>query len=166
MRSFAASLCLVAVAGLPACATRDHSASFKLGEEIPLGILSLRVSDSEVVPSSRAPLQSLSALSGERAIAVFARWEGLVDFGELDKRQFVESFLEHRVTLVDSDRFSYDVIKAMPRDLYYGSAYAFEASPDWVVIFYVWVDSSGYSVRIRHPDPGNEGFNVAVVSLG
>ncbi len=166
IRSFAASLCLAAVAGLPACSTAERAASFRRGEEIPLGIFSLRVSDWVEAPSSRVPLSSLRTPEGEKAIAVFVGWEGLDDLTDADRRHFVESFLEHSLELVDSEGFDADPVTAMPRDLYSASAFHLEASPEWVVIFHVWVDSGGYSLRVRHPDPDKEKFDVAVVPLG
>lgn len=161
--SFASSLFLaIALAG---CAN-ERAVPFAQGEEIPLRVLSLRVADWETVPPSLPYLSPQRPPEGEKAIAVFVRWEGLEDYSPLDRRIFVESFLGHRLTLSDSDGYAYEAITAMPRDLYYGSSHDLDAPPDWVAIFHVWIDSGGYSLRVRHPDPGSEDFDVAVVELG
>jgi hypothetical protein len=85
----------------------ESSEQFVLREEIPLGIISVSVTQWEEVRGSSSPLQSLRPPEGEKPVAVFVRWRGLDEYGEFDRRSFVEAFLSHRLTLVDSDGFEY-----------------------------------------------------------
>lgn len=170
MRGFASSLLFISLA-CAGCAPGQRIASFAPGEEIPLKVLTLSVSRWEAVPPSLPYLSSENTSAGEKAVAVFARWRGLEEVAEMDRRVFIESFLEHRLTLVDSDGFTYAAISAIPTNFYYGSSYDMNAPADWAVIYHVYVDSGGYSLRVRHPEPGvheeegKEGFDVAVVEF-
>jgi branched-chain amino acid transport system permease protein len=61
---------------------------FGRGVEIPLGILTLTVTDWEEVPAAHAPLSSLSTPAGEKSIAAFVRWKGLEAYSTLAGRAF------------------------------------------------------------------------------
>lgn len=150
-----------------ACGGEPATDRFAPGEEIPLGILQLTVERWEESPRTRAPLRSLHPPEAEKPVVVFVRWRGLGAYGELDRRVFVEAFLEDRLTLVDAGGGEHEALTAMPRDLYHGSAASgwAGAPPDWVVVFWVPADRAGYSLRIEHPDPAPDGFRVAVVDL-
>jgi hypothetical protein len=168
MRDFGewALACLAVVFITPGCVpVEERSADFALKETIPLGIISVKVNDWEDVPNVHPPLGSLSAPAGEKAVAVFVRWSGLKDYAEHARQNFARAFLERRLTLVDSEGFDYPAFHAMTRDLYRFSGSYSTASRDWVVIFHTWVDSQGYTLRIRYPDPGEEDFDVAIVQL-
>ena len=57
---------------------------------------------------------------------------------------------------------------ALPQALYEGidSGIDLSAAPrEWVVLFQVRRPSLGYSLRVRHPDPGPNAFRAAVVQL-
>jgi len=158
--------CLLLAAMVPGCGSgAEPSATFAMKQEIPLGILSVAVMGWEEVPRIHPPLVSLDAPAGEKAIAVFARWRGLDEYGETDQGHFVESFLQHRSKLIDSEGYEASAITALPKALYDSSEMRGFAPRDWVVIYHVWVDSQGYTLQVRHPDPGEEDFHVAVVSL-
>jgi hypothetical protein len=143
----------------------ERSATFAMKQEIPLGIIAVTIMDWEEVGQIHPPLSSLDAPEGEKSVAVFVRWRGLDEYAEMDQRQFVESFLEHRLTLIDSEGYEAPGFHAMPKALYHSSKMRGFAPRDWAVIFHVWVDSQGYVLRVRHPDPGEEDFHVAVVPL-
>ena len=158
--------CLLLAAMALGCGSgAERSATFTIKQEIPLGILSVTVMGWEEVPQIHPPFHSLDAPSGEKAIAVFARWRGLDEYADLDQRQFVESFLQHRLKLIDSEGYEASAISALPKALYDSSEMRGLAPRDWVVIYHIWVDSQGYTVQVRHPDPGEEDFDVASVSL-
>ena len=162
----AGSACLVLAAMALGCGSgAERSATFAIKQEIPLGIISVTVMGWEEVPQIHPPFHSLDAPAGEKAIAVFARWRGLDEYAELDQRQFVESFLQHRLKLIDSEGYEASAISALPKALYDSFEMRDVAPRDWVVIYHVWVDSQGYTVQVRHPDPGEEDFDVASVSL-
>ncbi len=152
-----------------ACASdEERSARYALGEEIDVGIITVSVTQWKEVRGTRAPLRSLRPPEGEKPVAVFVRWRGLDEYGEFDRRYFVEAFLSDRLTLVDSDGFEYEALTAMPKDIYQFTAQAGSgntAPPDWVVVFWAWVDSRDYKLRIEHPDPRKGDFDVAVVEL-
>ena len=158
--------CLAAAFIAPGCVpVAERSIDFALKEKIPLGIISVKINDWEDVPDLHAPLGSLSAPAGEKAVAVFVRWSGLDGYREQDRQIFARAFLQRRLTLVDSEGFDYPASNAMTKELYHFSGSYSSAPRDWVVIFNTWVDSHGYTLRIRHPDPGEEDFHVAVVQL-
>lgn len=144
------------------------STQFTLREEIPLGIINVSVTQWEEARETSSPLSSLRPPEGEKPIAVFVRWRGLDEFREFDRRTFVEALLSDRLTLVDSDGFEHAALTAMPKDLYQFTAQAGSgktAPPDWVVVFWVWVDSRDYELHVEHPNPGEGDFDVAVVDL-
>ena len=147
------------------CAAQERTASFPLRQSIPLGPLNVSVDGWEEVGQAHAPISSLRAPAGEKVIAVFVAWKGLDAYTESDRQVFAEKFLEGRLKLVDSDGFDYKSISAMPRDLYHFSGSSASISRDWVVVFHVWVDSQGYTLRVSHPDSGEEAFDVAIVEL-
>jgi hypothetical protein len=140
---------------------------FELREEIPLGVIQLEVTDWDEVRQSISVLSTLHPPEGEKPILVFVRWRGLDDYEELDRRIFVEAFLSDRLTLVDSEGFEYDALTAMPEAVYRmsSSMSPVDAPPNWVVVFWAWVDSEGYSLRFENPTPEEGGFDVAVVDL-
>lgn len=162
----AGSACLLLAALVLGCGNgAERSATFTIKQEIPLGIISVAVMGWEEVPQSHPPFRSLDAPAGEKAIAVFTRCRGLDEYAELDKRQFIESFLQHRFKLIDSEGYEAAVISTLPKALYDSFEMRSPAPGDWVAIYHVWVDSQGYTLQVRHPDPGEEDFHVAVVSL-
>jgi len=118
----------------------------------------------EEVPQSHAPVSSLDAPEGERAIAVFVYWRGLADYRLEDRRVFVESFLRGRSRVVDSEGYAYVATTAMAKSLY---AYLPGAGPgqELVVIYHVWVESEGMTLLIEHPEPQEGGFRVAAIPL-
>jgi hypothetical protein len=118
------------------------------------------------VGEAHAPISSLRAPAGEKAIAVFVRWDGLASYAERDRQIFAKAFLRDAVRIVDSDGSRYHAINAMTRELYHFSGYEAAAPRDWVVVFHVDADSRGYTLRLAHPDPGKEAFDVAVIQLG
>jgi hypothetical protein len=147
---------------------KESSARYALGQEIPLGIINVSVTQWEEARGSSSPLGSLQPPPGEKPVAVFVRWSGLDEYAEFDRRTFVEAFLNDRLTLVDSDGFEYAALTAVPKGLYQFSAQAGSgntAPPDWAVVFWAWVDSQDYKLRIEHPGPGEGDFDVAVVEL-
>jgi hypothetical protein len=95
------------------------------------------------------------------------RWRGLDEYAELDRRTFVEAFLTDQMTLVDSEGFEYKAVTAMPEDHYRMSPQMnpVNAPPNWVVVFWAWVDSDGYSLLIENPDPEPGEFRVAAIAL-
>jgi hypothetical protein len=143
----------------------ERSATFATKQEIPLGIIRVAIAGWEEVPAVHPPFKSLDPPAGEKAIAVFARWRGLDEYYEPDQRHFVESFLQHRLKLFDSEGYEASAIVALPRALYDSFEMRSAAPRDWAVIYNVWVDSQGYYLQVEHPDPGEEDFHVAVVSL-
>ena len=167
-RAFAErTLILLIASAVMGCAPAEESlARYTLGEEIPLGIIDLSVTRWQEVRQTGSPLGSLHPPEGEKPVVVFVRWRGLREYAEFDRRNFVEAFLNDRLTLIDSDGFEYEALNAMPRDLYqYSRGGPGIAPTDWVVVFWVWVDSEGYSLLIEHPQPDTGGFHVAVVDL-
>ena len=157
---------IVALACLVSCESRDvEPVSFVRSQDISFGILDLRVTGWEVVPASHAPIVSLSAPPGEKAIVVFIRWKGLDQYADFDRRTFVRSFLSHRTRIIDGDGFEYRAISAMPRELYHFTEPASLAPREWAVVFHVWVDSAHYTVLLEHPEPANGGFRVAAIIL-
>jgi hypothetical protein len=104
---------------------------------------------------------------GEKAVAVFVRWRGLGEYAEADRRAFVEAYLSDRLALVDSEGFEYRPLDAMPEAFYRmsGPMNPMSAPPNWVVIFWTWVDSRGYSLRVEPPNPSTGAFDVAIVDL-
>ena len=158
---------LIAAVVLGCGADEELLAPHALREEIDLGIISVSVTQWHEVRGTSSPLGSLHPPEGEKPVAVFIRWRGLNEYTEFDRRTFVEAFLSDRLTLVDSDGFEYAAPTAMPKDLYQLSAQASlgPAPPDWVVVFWAWVDSRDYKLHIEHPDPGEGDFDVAVVEL-
>lgn len=159
---------LIATVVLGCGGDKEPPAQYALGQEIPLGIISVSVTQWADARGTSAPLRSLSPPEGEKPIAVFVRWRGLDEYGEFDRRTFVGAFLSDRLTLVDSDGFEYAALTAMPKDIYQFTAQAGSgktAPPDWVVVFWAWVDSRDYKLHIEHPDPGEGDFDVAVVEL-
>jgi hypothetical protein len=159
---------LIAVVVLGCGGDEESLAQYALREEIDLGIISVSVTQWEEVHGTSSPLGSLHPPEGEKPVAVFVRWRGLKEYAEFDRRTFVEAFLNDRLTLVDSDGFEYAALTAMPKNLYQLSAQAGSgnaAPPDWVIVFWSWVDSRDYKLQIEHPDPGEGDFDVAVVEL-
>ena len=143
-----------------------RSASFALRQAIPMGPISVTVDGWESVGEARAPLSSLRAPAGEKAIAVFVRWDGLDSYAEPDRRIFAEAFLQDALRVLDSEGFGYEAISAMPRELYHFSGGGAPAPRDWVVVFHVYVDSRDYTLRLSHPDPQEDAFDVAIGHLG
>jgi hypothetical protein len=143
----------------------ERSASFSLREEISLGIITVEVRGWEEVPNLHAPINSLRAPAGEKAIAVFVRWSGLDDYAEQDRQAFARSFLSNRLRLRDSEGFEVEAIDAMAKGIYHFLGPVGSAPRDYVVIFHVWVDSEGLTLCLQHPDPQEEGFDVAIVTL-
>jgi len=148
------------------CTEQERTASFPLRQEIPLGALAVSVDGWEEVGAAHAPLSSLRTPEGEKAIAVFVGWSGLEPFAEPDRQTFAEKFLRGRLRLVDSDGFDYSTVAAMPREHYDFTSHASSMPRDWVVVFHVWVDSHGYTLRLSHPDSSKESFDVAIIQLG
>jgi hypothetical protein len=142
----------------------ERSASFGMREEIPLGIIDVEVRGWEEIPEIHAPLSSHTPPAGEKAIAVFVRWSGLTDYAEQDRQLFAKTFLKSRLRLRDSAGFEVEAIASMPKGLYHFGPAGY-APRDYAIIFYVWVDSEGFTLRLQHPDAREQDFNVAIVSL-
>ena len=157
---------LVVLCAALGCATQERTASFRLRQQIPFGPIAVSVEGWEEVGGVHAPISSLHTPEGEKAIAVFVVWSGLEPYAEPDRQVFAESFLSGSLKLVDSGGFDYTAVAAMPREHYNFTGQPAPASRDWVVIFHAWVDSRGYTLRLSHPDPGEEAFDVAIVPLG
>lgn len=146
----------------------ERTATFAFHQPIPLGLITLAVTGWQDVPLNHPPLSSLDAPPGEKAIAVFIRWEGLDDYSESDKNYFVDSFLPRRLTITDSDGYDASCRHAMPRYLYEASwplATDNAAPREWVLICRVWVDCQGYRLKVKHPQPREANFDVAMVVL-
>jgi hypothetical protein len=146
MRIFveASLVCLLLAALALGCESgAERSASFAMKQEIPLGIIDVTIMGWEEV----------------------GQIHGLDEYAEMDQRRFVELFLGHRLTLIDSEGYEAPGFHAMPKALYHSLEVRGFAPRDWAVIFHVWIDSQGYVLRVRHPDPGEEDFHVAVVPL-
>jgi hypothetical protein len=152
-----------------ACTSHEERlAPYALGEEIDLGIISVSVTQWEEVRGTSSPLGSLHPPEGEKPVVAFVRWRGLNQYTEIDRRVFVDAFLSDRLVLVDSDGFRYESLGAMPKDLYQLSVQpglGTAAQPDWVVVFWAWVDSRDYELRIENPNSAEGDFDVAVVEL-
>jgi hypothetical protein len=140
----------------------ERSVSFRTGEEIPLGIINVTVNRWENA-YTRAPLRSLDPPPGEKAIAVWVRWSGLADHVEAARQSFAENYLQHSVRVVDSGGFDYATTSVLEPATYHWTGPAAPGDRTRILIFWVWVDSEGYTVRLEHPDPGDEGFDVALV---
>lgn len=168
-RVFAEKRFVWLIAAVMACSgDRGSVASYALGEDIELGIITVAVTQWEDVHRTSSPFRSLRPPTGEKPVAVFVQWSGLAEYADFDRRTFVEAFLSDRLTLVDADDFEYDPVSAMPRNLYQLSdqpSAGVAAAPDWVVIFWAWVDSRGYELHVENPDPADGDFDVAVVEL-
>ena len=152
---------------LSACSRGSRAeppAAFALKDRISFGIFNLQVMRWEEVPQSHAPISSLDAPAGERAIAAFMYWRGLADYRRYDRQAFMESFLRHRTRVVDSEGFAYDAITAMTKDIYSFSPGA-GPTQELVVIYHVWIESEGLTLMIEHPDPQEGEFRVAAVPL-
>lgn len=159
---------LVAATAIACSGDAKITAPYVLGQEIDLGIITVSVTQWEDASGTSSPLGSLHPPEGEKPVVVFVRWRGLSAYGELDRRIFVENFFADRLTLTDSDGFEYEALGAMPKNLYQLSVQpglGTAAPPDWVVVFWAWVDSRDYRLRIEHPDPAEDGFDVAVIDL-
>ena len=138
---------------------------FSTGDPLDLGMLTLKARRMETVSNPPpVPLGSLSAQPGEKAIAVFVRWDGLDGLEAFDRRVFVESFLEHRLAVVDEAGERTAAFNAMSADLYHGMPGAMPEQ-EWVVIFHVWIDSREFTLLVQHPDPGPSTFELAAVPL-
>ena len=159
-------VCLFVLCGVLGCALEERAASFKLREKIPFGVFEVSVEGWERVGEAHAPISSLRAPEGEKTIAVFVVWSGLESYEESDRRVFAEAFLHDRLNLVDADGLDYRSVSAMPREVYDFSNHAEPMPRDWVVVFHVGVESHAYTLRLRHPDPDNKDFDVALVQLG
>lgn len=157
---------LVLLCTAVSCMQPARVASFRPGQEISCGPIRVSVNGWEEVGESHAPLSSLRAASGEKAIAVFVGWNGLDPYSEPDRQVFAGEFLNRSLKLVDSDAFVYKAVASMPREIYRFSELPASAPRDWVVIFHAYVDSSGYTLQVSHPDPGEEAFDVASIPLG
>jgi hypothetical protein len=144
----------------------EPAASFAVGDEIRLGIISVSVSRWEM-PRTTPPISTLRPPEGEKPVVIFVRWRGLDEYAELDRRTFVEAFLTDQMTLVDSEGFEYKAVTAMPEDHYRMSPQMnpVNAPPNWVVVIWAWVDSDGYSLLIENPDPEPGEFRVAAIAL-
>jgi hypothetical protein len=159
-----AALVLLCVA--PGCAPQVRSTSFPLRQEIPFGPIAVSVNGWEEVGEAHAPLSSLRAPEGAKAIAVFVVWSGLDPYTEPDRQKFAEEFLSDSLKLADSGGLDYKAVAAMPREIYHFSSRPASAPRDWVVIFHASSGSGGYTLRLSHPDPGEDSFDVAIVPLG
>jgi hypothetical protein len=157
---------LLAASAALGCAVGERSAPFPLRKGITFGPISVAVEGWESVGEAHAPISSLRAPAGEKAIAVFVRWDGLTAYAEQDRQTFARTFLRDALRVVDSDGSGYAAVSAMPREVYHFSGHAAAAPRDWVVVFHVDADSKGYTLRLSHPDPGEEAFDVAVIRLG
>jgi hypothetical protein len=142
----------------------ERSRAFVVGEEIPLGILSVTVDRIEQA-ARVAPLVALDPPAGEKAKAIWVRWSGLGDFEERARQTFAATVLRHRLRIVDSGGFDYPAITALEPELYHWSGRPGPAGRTRVVIFWVPVDSEEYTLLIEHPDPGEDDFEVALVPL-
>ena len=157
---------LVILCAALGCVQPQRSASFQLRQEIPFGPIAVSVNGWEAVGEAPAPLSSLRAPQGHKAIAVFVAWSGLDPYTEPDRQKFAEEFLSASLKLVDSDGLEYKSIAAMPQEIYHFSGTIAPAPRNWVVIFHSSLDSHGYTLRLSHPDPGEGSFDVAIVPLG
>lgn len=157
---------LLAVSAAVSCGGGARSAPFPLHQVIPFGPISVAVDGWESVGEAHAPLSSLRAPAGEKTIAVFVRWDGLSSYEERDRQTFARTFLRDALRIVDSDGSGYTAVSAMPRELYHFSGYEAAAPRDWIVVFHVDAASHDYTLHLTHPDPREEAFDVAVVTLG
>ncbi|HET6372246.1 MAG TPA: hypothetical protein VFG76_03000 [Candidatus Polarisedimenticolia bacterium] len=148
------------------CAQHARTASFKSREKIPFGPIAVSVEGWEEVGEAHAPLSSLRTEDGRKAIAVFVSWSGLEPYTEPDRQVFAEEFLRRSLQLVDSDGSDYEAVAAMPLEIYHFSSQPMAAPRDWVVVFHAKAEGRGYTLHLHHPDPGEDAFDVAVVSLG
>lgn len=104
------------------------------------------------------------AQAGEKLVAVFIYWRGLDDFDDVSRQAFIDSFLCNRLRIVDSEGYANRCMTAMPQNLFVGRP-SRSLAREWVVVFRVWVDSEGLALQIEHPEPAENGFRVARVSL-
>jgi hypothetical protein len=138
---------------------------FSLGDPLELGMFTLKARRMETVASPPpVPLGSLSAQPGEKVIAVFVRWDGLDGLTPMDRRIFVESFLQHRLAVVDEADERTPAFHAMSAGLYHGMPGGLPER-EWVVVFHVWVDSREFTLLVEHPDPDPTGFELAAIPL-
>lgn len=135
-------------------------------DPISLGLLTVTVAGTEkVAPGLRAPVSSLAPQPGNQVIAVFVNWSGLGAFERRDRKQFVETFLEDRLALVDAAGARYKARHVMPRWLYYGHMASGSLPHDWVVAFHVPEESHTFTLYVQNPDP-QEGYpRLAAIGL-
>lgn len=161
-----AILALLAAASMLGCVRQERTASFRLHEQIPLGVIAITVDGWEQVGQAHAPLSSLRAEEGRKTIAAFIGWSGLDEYKEPDRQLFVDKFLQRRLKLADSNGSEYEAADAMPREIYFFSGELPPAPRDWVLVFHVPADTVPDTLRVTHPDPRQETFEVGVVPLG
>ncbi len=167
LRVFAKTAFIATVAGvLEGCSPEPRPpTAFSLGDPLDLGMFTLKARRMETVSSPPpVPLGSLRAQPGEKVIVVFVRWDGLAGLDALDRRVFIESFLEHRLAVVDEAGERTPAFHAMSSDLYHGMPGAFPEQ-EWVVVFHVWIDSREFTLLVEHPDPDPAGFELAAIPL-
>lgn len=157
---------VLAAATVGACEPESGQATlFALGQPLELGMFTIKARRMETVADPPPiPLGSLQAQPGEKVIAVFVHWAGLDGLEPMDRRVFIESFLEHRLTVVDEAGERAAAFHAMPADLYHGMPGQL-SEQEWVVVFHVWVDSRDFTLLVVHPDPEPGGFEVAAIPL-
>lgn len=138
---------------------------FEIGQEIPLGMLSLRVTGWEPLPDRHAPITPLAPPADREAIVVFVGWTGLSDVTELDRRVFLEQFLKARLRVDDGQGDDHDAVIAMPRELYQSRVPSGWAPPEWAVAFHVPPGIRQFTLLIEFPDARAGAFGVASVLL-
>lgn len=167
LRGFAKTALIATVASvLEGCSPEPSPPTlFSLGDSLDLGMFTLKARRMETVSNPPpVPLGSLHAQPGEKVIVLFVRWDGLAGLEALDRRVFIESFLEHRLAIVDEAGERVSAFHAMSTDLYHGMPGAFPEQ-EWVVVFHVWIDSREFTLLVEHPDPGPADFKLAAIPL-
>lgn len=166
--AYRATFTLALLVGLAtACGREPPPTEFGLREEIPLGLLTVQVTRLERVQKSRTDPNLLITDPEDRAWALHVHWRGAAEIREpLDRRQYVESVLDDRFTLVDADGARYEPLGSMTRQQFQANDPFTPLSPDWVVIFHVPEVVDALTVRIENPDPGAGGYRVGIVRPG
>ncbi len=150
-----------------ACAPEAEPTEFSPGEEIPLGMISIRVIKLEVAREGGAELNLLRTEPEDLAYVLHVRWTGGEKIpSQRDRSRYVEMVLRDRIEIFDSDGDRYVAVGAVPRGQYLSRMYSQVLTQDWVVIFDVPEVATGLGARIENPDPTGAAYRVAVIPLG
>jgi hypothetical protein len=109
--------------------------------------------------------------NGEKGIVVYVSWSGLNAFDRTSRHNFIESFNEHRMSILDSAGNRYEPRGSYPVDFYEApqlNTGLLGSGPlrDWVVTFTVPREAHSFTLLIENPDPREGQPHLASVALG